>query len=175
MLRILLVCFTAAVASAQSGAEFLPLEDYVQMWKNSKQFTIEVAEKMPEEQYGFKATPAEMSFGRLMVHIAASTVSRFAEMTGAKPPFALTRLDNKQITKAETLRLLADSFDFAIELIPKMTPEQLNKTLKVDWRGRPEATGRQIVLNMFTHVAHHRAQAEVYLRMKGIEPPYYLF
>jgi uncharacterized damage-inducible protein DinB len=32
-----------------------------------------------------------------------------------------------------------------------------------------------MMLNMFVHVAHHRAQAEVYLRLNGIEPPIYTF
>ena len=62
-----------------------------------------------------------------------------------------------------------------IQVLPTITPEQWGKTLKVNWKGRPEATGRQMALNMFVHVAHHRAQAEVYLRLKNIVPPTYTF
>lgn len=69
--------------------------------------------------------------------------------------------------------MLMQSFDFVIDSIPKMSPEQLDRVLNVDWRWRPEARGRVMMLNMFTHVAHHRAQAEVYLRLKGITPPVY--
>jgi uncharacterized damage-inducible protein DinB len=28
-----------------------------------------------------------------------------------------------------------------------------------------------MILNMFVHTAHHRAQCEVYMRVKGIKPP----
>jgi uncharacterized damage-inducible protein DinB len=35
--------------------------------------------------------------------------------------------------------------------------------------------GRAMILNMFVHTAHHRAQCEVYLRAKGIKPPDYTF
>jgi len=35
--------------------------------------------------------------------------------------------------------------------------------------------GREVLLAMYTHVAHHRGQAEIYLRDKGIRPPPYLF
>jgi len=45
----------------------------------------------------------------------------------------------------------------------------------VDWVGMPAATGRQILSAMFTHTAHHRGQAEVYLRLKGIVPPKYRY
>jgi len=31
--------------------------------------------------------------------------------------------------------------------------------------------GREILLAMYIHVAHHRGQAEIYLRDKGIKPP----
>jgi uncharacterized damage-inducible protein DinB len=32
-----------------------------------------------------------------------------------------------------------------------------------------------MIMNMFVHAAHHRAQCEVYLRLKGITPPVYTF
>ena len=38
-----------------------------------------------------------------------------------------------------------------------------------------DADGRAMILNMFVHTAHHRAQCEVYLRVKGIKPPDYTF
>jgi len=33
--------------------------------------------------------------------------------------------------------------------------------------------GREILLAMYIHVAHHRGQAEIYLRDKGVKPPGY--
>jgi hypothetical protein len=33
--------------------------------------------------------------------------------------------------------------------------------------------GREVLLAMYVHVAHHRGQAEIYLRDKGIRPPSY--
>jgi uncharacterized damage-inducible protein DinB len=175
MFRAIIACLLALPAFAQTNRNYLPLDDYIKMWRISKDFTLEVAEKMPAEDYGFRPTPVEMPFGALMAHVAMSTVYRFDQMTGVKPPFLIQDLQNKKLTKPDITQLLSDSFDYVIELLPKITTEQMDKPLKVDWRGRPEATGRQMMLNMFTHVAHHRAQAQVYLRLKGIEPPYYTF
>ncbi len=172
---LLLLVLGAAILPAQSAKDYLPLDDYVKMWTISRDFTIEVAEKMPADKYAFRATPAEMPFGGLMAHVAMSTVFRFNQMTGAKPPFDIAAMPGKKLTKDDIVKMLRESFDYVIEMLPKITTEQMDKTLKVDWRGRPEATGRQMMLNMFTHVAHHRAQAEVYLRLNGIEPPFYTF
>jgi uncharacterized damage-inducible protein DinB len=36
-------------------------------------------------------------------------------------------------------------------------------------------TGVEWLWSYFTHTAHHRGQAEVYLRLKGIKPPAYTF
>ena len=34
---------------------------------------------------------------------------------------------------------------------------------------------RELTLGVMTHMAHHRGQVEVYLRVKGIKPPTYKF
>jgi uncharacterized damage-inducible protein DinB len=159
---------------AQNNANLLTTDEFVKDWTISKQFTIDVAEKMPENKYSFKATEAEMSFRDLMIHIAASHSYRFYQISGIKLP-AWVASPPKDPSKADVIRMLAESFDYVIAAIPKITPDQMDKTFKVGWKGRPEATGRAMMLNMFVHVAHHRAQAEVYLRLNGIEPPIYTF
>jgi len=160
---------------AESGAALLPVEDFIKDWQISKQFTIDVAEKMPAEFYDFKPTPAEMSFAELMVHMAGGNVFRFNQLSGPQPPAFFRQRPPKQITKQDAIQALNESFDYVIAVLPKLTPEQMAKTFKVDWKGRPEPDGRAMMLNMFVHVAHHRAQAEVYMRLKGIEPPVYTF
>jgi hypothetical protein len=48
---------------------------------------------------------------------------------------------------------------------------ELERIYKADWYERPEVSRRQMVLGLFTDVAHHRGQAEVYMRAIGNEPP----
>lgn len=167
----LLVLAAAVPLAAQT---LLTPEEWIGDWKISKEFTLAVAEKMPAEFYDFKPTAPQMSFGQQMIHIAASTVYRFNQLTGAEPPFSLEKRPEKY-DKQTAIRYLNQAFDYVIALLPKITAEQMAKTFKVDWKGRPEVNGRQMMLNMFVHVAHHRAQAEVYLRLKNVEPPTYTF
>ena len=152
-------------------AQLLTLDELVNDWKVSKQFTLEVAEKMPAEFYDFKPSPEQMSFGQQMLHIAGANVFRFEQLTGIEPHIARP----EKADKTTAILKLTESFDYVLRVLPKVTPEQWTKTFKVDWRDRPEVAGRQMMLGMFVHSAHHRAQCEVYLRLKGIKPPDYMF
>ena len=168
----------AAVAGAQTAKvnSVLDMTEFVRDWQISKQFTLDVANAMPAEFYSFKPNPEEMSFGEQMIHIAGANVFRFNQITGIKPPFALDPAKPPASDKQNVLKLLEQSFDYVIDALPKMTPEQLQRTWHIpSWKGRNDPDGRAMVLNMFVHTAHHRAQCEVYLRAKGIKPPDYTF
>ena len=172
-MRYALMVLLLSVPLSAQPASFLSTDDFLKDWQVSKQFTIAVAEKMPADGYDFKATVGEMTFGEQMMHIGGSLVFRFGQISGAKPSFIETP---KRITKDVVINLLNAAFDYVIQIIPKLTDDQLTqKKFKVDWPGRPEVNGRDMVMNMFVQVAHHRAQCEVYLRLKGITPPVYTF
>jgi uncharacterized damage-inducible protein DinB len=147
-------------------------DEFKARWATTKAFTIEVAEAMPDSDYGFRPTPGEMAFGALMWHIAIANEYRFSQVAGVpyQPPSGPLPSDKPTIIKG-----LAGSFDRCAVIADKLTAAQLDATYPVDWVGMPTATGRQILSAMFTHVAHHRGQAEVYLRLKGIVPPKYRY
>jgi uncharacterized damage-inducible protein DinB len=74
------------------------------------------------------------------------------------------------------MKMLEQSFDYVIGVLPQITPEELKRTWHLPtWKDRPDPDGRAMILNMLVHTAHHRAQCEVYLRVKGIKPPDYEF
>jgi uncharacterized damage-inducible protein DinB len=150
-------------------------EELIDHWKLAKEFTLAVADAMPVEQYGFKVDPGEMSFAALMIHIAGSQAFRLAQVAGVDYPLLAPKEIPKEKAKEIAMNMLRQSFDFCIAQLSKLTPEQLGKSYKVDWFERPNSTGRQVVLAMLVHTAHHRGQAEVYLRAKGIKPPMYRF
>ena len=110
-----------------------------------------------------------------MIHIATSNAFRFAQIAGKPMPLKVPGTIPKEDAKEIAKKLLAESFDFCIAQFDQFTTAQMGKLYKVDWYERPEVTGREIVLAMFIHTAHHRGQAEVYLRVNGIKPPSYRF
>ena len=170
-----------ASASSQSGSNasadcVATIPEFVEDWKISRQFTLDVANAMPAAFYGFKPNPEEMSFGEQMVHIAGANVFRFQQITGIKPPFAFDPAQPPSPDKDTATKMLQQSFDYVTEALPKITAEQLKRTWHIpSWQGRTDPDGRAMIMNMFVHTAHHRAQCEVYLRIKGIKPPTYRF
>jgi len=159
----------AGMAAAASG----PAEnDYkavlTKHWQISKEFTLAVAEAMPAESYDFKPNPDEMSFGQLMIHIALSNSEAFANAAGTEALAQPSGTDKKT-----AIKFLADSFDRCAKDFEAMTPAQLNRMVDIG-AGR-QAMAIEVLWWAFTDTAHHRGQAEVYLRVKNIKPPRYVF
>lgn len=168
--------FVSSPAQTSKASSLLDMAEFIHDWQISKQFTLDVADAMPAEFYSFKPNSDEMTFGEQMLHIAVSNVYRFREITGIQSPFELDLSKPLSPDKANVLKVLGQSFDYVIDALPRITPEQLQHAWHIpSWKGRNDPDGRAMVMNMFVHTAHHRAQCEVYLRAKGIKPPDYTF
>ena len=178
-LSLLLALWCIAVAGSAQDTKVnsvLDMSEFVRDWQISKQFTLDVANAMPADLYSFKPNPDEMTFGEQMLHIAGSNVFRFNQITGIKTPFPFDPSKPMPSDKETALKLLQQSFDYVLAALPQITPEQLKRTWHIpSWKGRNDPDGRAMIMNMFVHTAHHRAQCEVYLRAKGIKPPDYTF
>jgi uncharacterized damage-inducible protein DinB len=129
------------------------------------ELSVAVAQAMPPEQYRFRPHPESMNFGELISHIANTNYQFCAGLKDSDPPAMPS-----PTTKDAVVKFLSDSFDYCSGVIPGLTEDQLNRT-----HNSPDGTllGREILLAMYIHVAHHRGQAEIYLRDKGIKPPPY--
>lgn len=174
------VVFSVVVVSAAAQTakvnSILDVPEFVHDWQISKQFTLDVANAMAAEDYGFRPSAEEMTFGEQMLHIAVSNVYRFHEITGIPSPFVLDPSKPLSPDKANVVKVLGQSFDYVIDALPRITAEQLQHSWHIpSWKGRNDPDGRAMIMNMFVHTAHHRAQCEVYLRAKGIKPPDYTF
>jgi hypothetical protein len=155
-------------------------EALVKHWQVTTDFTISVAKQMPAESYGFRPVPEELSFGQLMIQIGlanAGACSRASGMTAPKTPdkYVQAARDEKapiEITKDEAVQYLTETFKFCNEAVASMTPEKMDAVVAA---GQRKMTGFEWLWSYFTHTAHHRGQAEVYLRLKGIVPTTYAF
>jgi uncharacterized damage-inducible protein DinB len=151
----------------------------VKHWKTSGEFTIAVARSMPAESYNFRPHLEEMTFGQLMRHIAAVNLQGCAHASGMTlptlPPKIAELAKDKgdvDIEKATAIEFLNDSFAFCNKAVASTSPERMNTVV-----GPPAShlTGFEWLWSDFTHTAHHRGQAQIYLRVKGVKPPDYAF
>jgi len=161
----------AVIAVAASTASGTPPQnaaaaEYAQHFAALTKLSIQVAEAMPPGQYAFRPDPPSMNFGELMSHIAQTNFAFCAGLKDTNPPATPAAADRDGIVK-----YLSDSFAYCSTVIPSLTDQQLN-TPHSSPDGR--LLGREILLAMYIHVAHHRGQAEIYLRDKGITPPQYM-
>ncbi len=143
--------------------------DVLKHLKTSEDFTVKVAEAMPEADYSFKLTPAQMSFGGQMVHLSQGLAYILSPLTGEKPKEDAAA---NAKTKPEVIAFIRSSYDDAISKVSQLTPEQLAKTYKGE---EGTMSGADLLLMALDHSTHHRASAEMYLRAKGITPPQYEF
>ncbi len=109
-----------------------------------------------------------MSFGEQMNHIAQANANYCSGALSEKSPMSKGS-DN---TKATAVKNLNTAFDYCIAGLKKMTDADLQKSITMQGH---TVSPFELFLGGFTHTAHHRGQAEVYLRLKGITPPTYKF
>ena len=157
------VALVALVCDGLAAAE--PAGEYAKHFEALSQLSIAVAQAMPAEHYAFRPHPESMTFGELMTHIAVTNFQFCAGLQDSAAPGM-----PKATEKESVVKLLSDSFTYCGEVIPKLTERELSKE-----HDSPDGhlPGREILLAMYVHVAHHRGQAEIYLRDKGLRPPSY--
>lgn len=157
---VVIVFLTATLAASPAG-------EYDKHFAALGNLSVAVAEAMPADQYSFKPHRESMNFGELMMHIASTN---FAFCAGLKDSKAPADPSIAPTDKDAVLKFLGNSFSYCSEIIPKLSDAQLSAA-----HDSPDGhlPGREVLLAMYIHVAHHRGQAEIYLRDKGIKPPPY--
>jgi len=155
-----ILLFTASLAFAQN-----PLSTEVkQMYTGVKNNLTKMAEKMPEENYSFKATPDVRTFGQLMSHIADSQARTCSTVAGeAKSVNAASKT-----TKADIVAALKESFtmcDAAFDSLTDATAMQMIKT------PRGERTKIGALMGVVSHSNEEYGYTAVYMRLKGVTPP----
>lgn len=159
------VALTAVCAAPRADANQGSAGEYAKHFPPLAQLSAAVADAMPEEKYGFKPHPESMTFGELMTHIATTNYQFCAGLKDEKVPQLPAPTGKAGVTK-----FLDDSFQYCSGVINGMTEAQLAASHDSPDGRMP---GREVLLAMYIHVAHHRGQAEIYLRDVGIRPPGY--
>jgi len=154
------------LAVCASAAPVAPSTEYSKHFGALSKLSVAVAEAMPSADYDFRPDPGSMSFGELMSHIAMTNYAFCGSLKDSAAPSTPSPTD-----KAGIIKFLSSSFEYCSTVIPYLTEDQLSNVHSSPHGRLP---GREVLLAMYIHVAHHRGQAEIYLRDKGIKPPSYM-
>jgi uncharacterized damage-inducible protein DinB len=126
--------------------------------ENSRNYTMAVAEAMPENKYTFKPTGAGWNFGELIDHIAYGVTwweDNFIK--GKKTDWNPSEPNNN---KKKSLAQIDQAYS------------DLKATLQKGQLSEEAIKGFHATID---HITHHRGQAVLYLRCNGITPPEYTY
>lgn len=126
--------------------------------EQSENYTLQVAEAMPEKGFQYKPAGAGWNFGELLNHITYGIQwwqDNYIKgnKTDWNPPPAKTK-------KQEIITSLKQAYD------------DLQKTIKKQSLTEQAVKGVHATID---HITHHRGQAVLYLRTNGVEPPEYVY
>jgi uncharacterized damage-inducible protein DinB len=143
--------------------------------------TIQIAEDIPEENYGFKAAPGTRTIGQLLAHIAfiprvALEIhrNRIDDLRKLDFPALVQRLaaeEAKPRTKSELIALLRTEGDAFGAFLEQASDEFLAERVAMPPHAQPQTKSRlEMLLSPKEHEMHHRGQLMLCQRMLGVVP-----
>jgi hypothetical protein len=166
MKLLLAVLLLSAAAFAQQSKN--PVTDVLRDSLTGRQKnTVAAIDEMPDDKFGFKPTPDQMSFGHLATHIIESNYffcSKVGDVSGPKVE-DLT----ETATKEKLVAAVAASFDFCGTALAKAEDSKLGDPIQ-DFAGktRPRAWAALALAGSWSD---HYGAAAMYLRLNGLLPP----
>ena len=165
-----LLCTASTLLLAQaheSKSSSSPVADATRGWvqREAKNLTAS-AEEMPSDKYDFHPTPQQMTFAKLMEHIAGSNRFMCSSIAGEAEPkdSSVTEKDGKD-------KLVADvkaSFDYCNGALAKTDDSKLGE--EVPWF-KGKQTRAFVMVALAADLADHYSMAAAYLRLNGMLPP----
>ena len=143
--------------------------DLIYDYQRAKQFTFKYLDAMPEKYYSFKPTPEILSFREEAIHLGLVNYRYAAMIAGsydASNEKEIMSRDELQ-SKENVVKWVLKSYDVMLNQIN--VEDNLNSgTYYYRWSCSKECLARK----GFEHQSHHRGKFAIYLRLKGIKPPY---
>jgi hypothetical protein len=125
------------------------------------------ADEMPADKYGFKPTPAQMSFGQIVVHLSEGNDYLCGTIGGVKAP------DRSKVSPTDTKDVLVarlkETFAFCDQALANVDDSKLNEQLPF-FGGKTRSRAGVIILTAGDW-ADHYSQSAIYLRLNGLLPP----
>ncbi len=162
--------FTTGVQPGAVSASATFISDFVHRWQNTLPYSLKVLDKMPENLFDYRPTPKQMSFGKQYTHAAYWNTFFIGMIVGQEP-----LKEPAETTKVSIREYYTLCHNHCTTFIQGLTEQQLDRTGYGDNAYWQKHSGRDLLLRSFMHIAHHRAETLVYLRLNNIEPPFFEF
>ena len=144
--------------------------------------TIQIAQEIPEDKYGFQPAPGSRTVAQSLVHIAVSNrlaeqlhkLEKRADLNGFDfPAFfgAIAAEEQTPRTKGEIIALLSEGGERIGGWLEGLSDEFLLERVKMPTGMQPESKSRmEMIMGVKEHEMHHRGQLMLLQRMLGLTP-----
>jgi uncharacterized damage-inducible protein DinB len=171
MRRVLLIILLSVLAvpvfsqeKQSSGNPFSAINK--RGYERTKGTLLRSAEKMPEENYGFKPVDTVRSYGQIVGHLADAQYLFCSAASGEKNPEL--NIEKTKTSKADLVAALKEGFAFCDKVYDSMTDAAA--TEKVKFFGNDASRFAVLSVNI-GHNMEHYGNLVTYMRMKGVVPP----
>ena len=166
----------AAVAMPTAGLRAELIGDISQLERKY----VRLAEAM-QGKYGWRPAPGVRSVGEVFAHVAGANMMlptmagvRSSSVMPSAPAEMRTMMEGmraleKSTDEAAIREALGKSFTHAKEAVAAVPDDQLEQMTKMFGR---DATKRQVLTVLVTHMHEHLGQAIAYARQNGVTPPW---
>lgn len=170
MLTFLAVALSPMGVPAQQAAppETNPISNYTRKILDSESKNLlAAAAEMPADKYSYQPTPAQMTFGHMIMHIANTNNFLCAKISGMPAPTGEKLSDTD--SKDKLVAGLKASFDFCTSALAKVDDSNLGEVLPLFGTRTASRGGTMIMLT--DDFYDHYSMAAIYLRLNGLVPP----
>jgi len=136
-----------------------------QAYSAVKNNILKSAEKMPEENYGFKPAPRVRTFGQILGHVAEEQYFFCGSVKGEQKA---ADIEKAKTSKADLLAALHDSFAYCDAVFDGLIDATAVQMIKV---GGSQGTRLRMIWGNTVHDNSHYGNLVTYLRIKGLVPP----
>jgi hypothetical protein len=162
-----IIVLAAAFAPTLRHAASAPVSDaFRRNEARMGKILVAAAQEMPADKYGYKPTPAQMSFGEVVLHVAGDNDEACPPIAGMKAPARPTLSPTDD--KAKLIARLQESFDFCSQSIAHLDDANLDaqaSAFGTTW------TKPALMMERIEDWADHYSQFAIYLRLNGLLPP----
>jgi cystathionine beta-lyase/cystathionine gamma-synthase len=167
-LSLLVLALGTCVLAPAAAAQSTPVSDAFRKGEErASRHLVAAAEEMPADKYGYKPTPAQMSFADVIAHLAEGNDYLCGQISGAAAP---KRAEVKPgVGKDKQVARLKETFDFCASALAKVNDSDLGGKVKLF--GPRDFTRVEAMFITVDDWADHYSQLANYLRLNGRVPP----
>ncbi len=157
-------------------------KDLARSFRVVRKNTIQVAQEIPEESYGFRAAPETRSVAETLAHMAAGTRWQRVLHADERKTFVtfedfgrymadIAAYEATLTTRTALLSALAENGETLATWLESLTDDVLAEAVSFPPPVDPPSKSRfEMLLGLKEHEMHHRAQLMVIQRLLGIVP-----